>query len=133
MRCYSSGSHALVLTLWFSAAAVAPQLCLAWDLSIVATTSLTLAVQVGFVVGAFTIAASGIAERMAASEQRKGDCVDPADGAGFLPTIVTIRGVPMVAEAFGWQWAFPWLAIGPALGIVAMTKLRSSKNVQLAT
>ena len=54
-------------------------------------------------------------------------------GLGFLLTLVTIRGVPLFAGVFGWQWAFPWLAIGPAVGIVAMLKLRWSKTVQLTT
>jgi hypothetical protein len=54
-------------------------------------------------------------------------------GLGFLLTLVTIRGVPLIAGAFGWQRAFPRLAIGPAVGTVAMVKLRSSKTVQLLT
>jgi sugar phosphate permease len=54
-------------------------------------------------------------------------------GLGFLLTLVTIRGVPVIADAVGWQWAFPWLAIGPALGVVAMVILkRSPEASQLA-
>ncbi|NNF08896.1 MAG: MFS transporter [Acidimicrobiia bacterium] len=45
---------------------------------------------------------------------------------GFLLTLVTIRGVPVLAGAWGWQWAFPLLAIGPAAGIAAMVALRRS-------
>jgi MFS family permease len=45
---------------------------------------------------------------------------------GFLLTLVTIRGVPLIAEHWGWQWAFPWLAVGPALGIAAMVALKRS-------
>jgi MFS family permease len=52
---------------------------------------------------------------------------------GFLLTLVTIRGVPWLAETWGWQWAFPVLAIGPALGVVAMMALkRSPQAAQLA-
>jgi len=69
----------------------------------------------------------------AASEQRRGTALTLQTGLGFLLTLVTIRGVPVFAEAFGWQWAFPWLAIGPALGILAMVKLRSGKTVQVLT
>ncbi|HXE56904.1 MAG TPA: MFS transporter [Gemmatimonadales bacterium] len=43
---------------------------------------------------------------------------------GFLLTLATIHGVPLAAEAFGWRWAFPGLAIGPALGILAIRRLR---------
>jgi MFS family permease len=69
----------------------------------------------------------------AASEQRRGTALTLQTGLGFLLTLVTIRGVPLFAEAFGWQWAFPWLAIGPALGILAMAKLRSSRTVGVVT
>lgn len=41
---------------------------------------------------------------------------------GFLLTIVTIQGVPLVAEAIGWQWAFAALALGPAAGVWAVRK-----------
>ena len=39
---------------------------------------------------------------------------------GFLLTIVTIRLVPVWADRWGWERAYMPLAIGPALGIVAM-------------
>ena len=42
---------------------------------------------------------------------------------GFLLTIVTIRLVPVWANAWGWERAYMPLAIGPALGIVAMWRL----------
>ncbi len=43
---------------------------------------------------------------------------------GFLLTMVTIQGVPAIAAAAGWQWAFPVLAIGPALGIAAIRRFQ---------
>ncbi|MDH3193687.1 MAG: MFS transporter [Acidimicrobiia bacterium] len=49
-------SQLLVLTVWFSASAVTPQLQIAWTLSTSEVAWLTLAVQLGFVVGAFTLA-----------------------------------------------------------------------------
>jgi MFS family permease len=42
---------------------------------------------------------------------------------GFLLTILSIQLVPLLVELFGWQWAFPVLALGPALGIVAIQRL----------
>lgn len=42
---------------------------------------------------------------------------------GFLLTSVTIQLVPWLAERMGWQWAFPVLAIGPALGIASIRRL----------
>ncbi|NND84042.1 MAG: MFS transporter [Acidimicrobiia bacterium] len=39
---------------------------------------------------------------------------------GFLLTLASIRLVPLIADAASWQWAFPVLAVGPALGVWAM-------------
>jgi MFS family permease len=43
--------------------------------------------------------------------------------AGFLLTTLTIRAVPTVQSAAGWQVAFALLAIGPAFGIYHMLRL----------
>jgi MFS family permease len=43
---------------------------------------------------------------------------------GFLLTMATIQLVPAIADASGWRWAFPVLALGPALGIAAIARLR---------
>jgi len=43
---------------------------------------------------------------------------------GFLLTIVTIRLVPVWAGRWGWEFAYVPLAIGPALGILSMLRLR---------
>jgi MFS family permease len=52
---------------------------------------------------------------------------------GFLLTLVTIRLIPMLERWVGWEWAFAFLAIGPALGVVAMARLRRmSVAVKLA-
>ncbi len=53
-------SQLLVLTLWFSASAVAPQLEELWRLSSAQTSGLTQAVQIGFVVGALALAVFGV-------------------------------------------------------------------------
>lgn len=44
--------------------------------------------------------------------------------AGFLLTMASIRLVPVVARAVGWQWAFVCLVPGPVLGAVAVAGLR---------
>ena len=43
---------------------------------------------------------------------------------GFLLTLVTIRLLPAVENAVGWEWAFAFLALGPLAGIWAMLTLR---------
>ena len=63
-----------------------------------------------------------------AEEAYRGTALTLQTAFGFLLTVITIRGVPVLAEAWGWRWAFAWLAIGPALGIVAMVKLRRSPH-----
>jgi MFS family permease len=44
---------------------------------------------------------------------------------GFTLTVATIWLVPVLEGAFGWRWAFAFLAPGPALGLVAMLRLRA--------
>jgi MFS family permease len=44
---------------------------------------------------------------------------------GFTLTVVTIWLVPFLEDAVGWRYAFAFLAPGPALGIVAMLRLRA--------
>ena len=43
---------------------------------------------------------------------------------GFLLTNLTIRLLPVWQASWGWTWAFAPLAIGPAIGTVAMIRLR---------
>jgi MFS family permease len=52
---------------------------------------------------------------------------------GFALTTVSIWLVPPIVAAVGWRWAFATLAIGPALGVVAMARLRAAPEaVRLA-
>jgi MFS family permease len=53
----------LAMGLWFSASAVTPALTTAWDLSSGDAAWLTMAVQIGFVVGAFLSALFNVADR----------------------------------------------------------------------
>lgn len=46
---------------------------------------------------------------------------------GFLLTFVTVQLMPVVADYFGWQLTLAMMAIGPALGIVAMWPLRERR------
>ena len=45
---------------------------------------------------------------------------------GFTLTIATIWLIPYLVDTVGWRWAFAFLAPGPALGVIAMLRLRSS-------
>nr|MBA3584762.1 MFS transporter [Gemmatimonadota bacterium] len=50
---------------------------------------------------------------------------------GFTLTVATIWLVPLVQGAAGWWWAFAILAPGPALGVVAMLRLRQAPEAAL--
>jgi MFS family permease len=50
--------------------------------------------------------------------------------AGFLLTTVTIQLLPLVAGAYGWQWAFLLLVPGPLLGAMAMRRLSEPVSVE---
>jgi MFS family permease len=47
---------------------------------------------------------------------------------GFTLTVATIWLIPIVRDAVGWRWAFSILAVGPALGVVAMLRLRDQPS-----
>lgn len=51
---------------------------------------------------------------------------------GFALTVATIRLIPYLQSAWGWHWAFAILAVGPALGIVSMARLRSIAVIRAA-
>jgi MFS family permease len=44
---------------------------------------------------------------------------------GFLLTTLSIDLVPAFLPALGWRWVFVLLAPGPALGVLAMLRLRA--------
>jgi len=44
---------------------------------------------------------------------------------GFALTVATIWLIPLLENAFGWKWAFAFLAPGPALGALAMLRLKT--------
>jgi len=44
---------------------------------------------------------------------------------GFIVTAATIWLIPLTADTLGWRWVFVLLAPGPALGVLAMLRLRS--------
>ena len=45
---------------------------------------------------------------------------------GFTLTVATIWLIPVFEDAFGWHWAFAFLAPGPVLGVIAMLRLRAA-------
>ena len=56
--------------------------------------------------------------------ERTGTALTLQTSLGFLLTLVTIRLVPSLVRLLTWRWAFAFLALGPAVGILAMLRLR---------
>lgn len=84
-----------------------------------------------FVWGAAVIADSGLFSAMlssAANRHAVGTALSVQTAVGFLITLITIQATPMLALNYGWQFAFPYLAFGPLLGIVVIRRLQPWKR-----
>jgi MFS family permease len=89
--------------------------------------SLWLLVPVSLLWGFFVIADSAqfsVLVTEAVPAHAVGTALTVQTSLGFLLTMVSIQLVPPVAGIVGWRWAFVMLAIGPALGIAAIRRLR---------
>ncbi|MFC7070310.1 MFS transporter [Halobaculum lipolyticum] len=68
-----------------------------------------------------------------ADEAYVGSALTLQTAVGFLLTVGSIQLTPVVAAAVGWRWAFAPLAVGPAVGTLAMLVLgRSDDAAKLA-
>ncbi|MFV0375269.1 MAG: MFS transporter [Microbacterium sp.] len=79
--------------------------------------------------GAAVIADSGVfstALSEVADPRRVGTALTAQTAYGFLLTIVSIQGVELLAGVVTWQYAFVVLAVGPAIGAVAMIRYARS-------
>jgi MFS family permease len=47
---------------------------------------------------------------------------------GFLLTMASIQLIPVAVQWVGWRWAFATLAVGPALGIESIRRLRARQG-----
>jgi len=98
--------------------------------------SLWLLVPVALLWGFFVIADSAqfsVLVTEAVPAHAVGTALTVQTSLGFLLTMVSIQLVPPVAGIVGWRWAFVMLAIGPALGIAAIRRLRRSVTTDRAS
>ncbi len=104
-----SGACCLTAGLLFggSAAWLVP-FCLVWGFAIVADSA------------QFSACVTELAE-----ESYVGTALTMQTAIGFLLTTATIQLVPVWESAVGWRWAMAPLALGPALGTLAMLRLRA--------
>ena len=106
---FVSGLCALLTPLVFGAPAfLLVPLLLAWSVSVIAD-SAQFSTLVTRVVAPYAI----------------GTALTLQTSLGFLITTITIQLVPHIVTAVGWRFAFPVLALGPALGIAAIRRLRA--------
>jgi MFS family permease len=105
---FVSGSCALLTPFVFGASSVlVVPLLLVWSVSVIAD-SAQFSTLVTRVVAPHAI----------------GTALTLQTSIGFLLTTITIQLVPVVVAVVGWRFAFPLLALGPALGIAAIRRLR---------
>jgi MFS family permease len=112
-----SGSCAAAVGLLFGGDPVLlVALCIVWGVSIVADSA------------QFSASVAELSDR-----SRVGTMLTVQTALGFTLTLVTIHLMPHFVDAVGWRYAFVPLAIGPALGVWAMARLRAHpRAVQLA-
>jgi MFS family permease len=103
----TSASCALVAGLLFDRPPLLLAVCLLWGFAVVADSA------------QFSAAVSELTD-----PRYVGTALTVQTSLGFLLTLFTIRMVPPMVERVGWAGALPALAIGPALGAVAMAVLR---------
>lgn len=102
-----SGSSALLTAIFFQDFYVVLGLALFWGISVSADSA------------QFSAIVSEVSD-----PSYVGTALTLQTALGFLLTVISIRVTAYIGEHAGWQWAAASLAIGPALGIAAMLRLR---------
>ena len=103
-----SGTCALLIGALFGAPpALLIVVCLIWGISVVADSA------------QFSASVAELSDRSLV-----GTMLTIQTSMGFLLTLITIQLVPGLVAAFGWSYAFAFLAIGPYVGVFAMWRLR---------
>ena len=112
-----SGTCAATIGFLFGGnAAALAAVCIVWGITIVADSA------------QFSASIAELADRA-----RVGTMLTVQTALGFTLTLATIQSMPYVVDATGWRFAFAPLAIGPALGVWAMARLRAHPaSVRLA-
>jgi len=88
--------------------------------------TLWLVVPVALVWGFFVIADSAqfsVLVTESVPPHAVGTALTVQTSLGFLLTMVTIQGIPHMAQLVSWRWAFALLALGPMAGIWSIRRL----------
>ena len=103
-----SGTCAATIGLLFGGSAAAlVAVCIVWGISIVADSA------------QFSASIAELADR-----SRVGTMLTLQTALGFTLTLVTIHLMPHLVAVMTWRYAFAVLALGPAVGVAAMFRLR---------
>ena len=82
--------------------------------------------------GAAVIADSGVFSTLlseVADARFVGTALTAQTAIGFGLTVVSIQLLPVVSGRVGWQYGFLLLALGPVLGVAAMTAIKRSPDI----
>jgi MFS family permease len=113
---FVSGTCALLFGWFLHAPLVLSLVAIVWGFAVVADSA------------QFSTAASELCD-----QRYVGTALTVQTCLGFLLTVVTIRGLPFVAELTSWPIAYSLLALGPVFGIASMWHLRAlPEAVQMA-
>ena len=102
-----SGGCALVAGFFFEMPGVLTVLCLVWGFAVVADSA------------QFSAAVSELTD-----PRYVGTALTVQTSLGYLLTLVTLWAVPPLVDVWGWAGTFPVLALGPAVGLWSMLRLR---------
>lgn len=115
------------VTIWAMSVSGACALLIGWLLAAPAALVIAVAVLWGFAVVADSAQFSAVVTEVA-PEHAVGTALTLQTALGFLLTSATISAVPPLRDAGGWPLALGVLALGPALGILAMLRLRRVRS-----
>jgi len=99
--------------------------------SLIFTLQGTLFVLVMLVWGAAAVADSAQFSALAAEAcpaEYTGTALTIQNGIGFAVTVISIPLVARLGQIAGWRWAFTALAIGPVLGALALSRLKTLRS-----
>jgi MFS family permease len=102
-------------------------LAIGWLLDAPLALLLPLALVWGFAIVADSAQFSALVTELA-PRHAVGTALTLQTSLGFALTAISIPFTAMLAQRYGWGIAFSQLAIGPALGIVAMVRLRAMRG-----
>ena len=103
----ASGACCVLAAIFFHHFWVVVAISLVWGISVVADSA------------QFSTIVSEVAD-----QRYVGTALTMQTAMGFLLTAISIRSVAAIGTAYGWRWAALSMAIGPAMGVLAMVRLQ---------